>query len=84
MGFHRPGQELVCAGVRLEAESGWKLFDMSGAPFEEREAEAGREDAAGLEARMRLQGVLDSLNPGAGILDDGDGSGRHGSKRKNK
>lgn len=71
-------------------ESGWKLnqagklFDMSGAPFEEREAEAGREDAAGLEARMRLQGVLDSLNPGAGILDDGDGSGRHGSKRKNK
>ena len=32
----------------------------------------------------RLQGILDSLNPGAGILDKGDGTGRHANKAKNK
>jgi arylsulfatase A len=70
-------------------EAKWKLndqgelFDMSGAPFEERLARA---DAAGeaLAARQRLQAVLDRLNPAAGKVDDGDGSGRHAKKKKKR
>jgi arylsulfatase A len=53
-------------------DAGWKLnqagelFDMSHAPFEER-------PAADTSARQRLQSALDSLNPAAGIRDEGDG-----------
>jgi hypothetical protein len=32
----------------------------------------------------KLQKVLDSLNPAGGILDKGDGSGRHATKVKSK
>jgi hypothetical protein len=32
-----------------------------------------------MSARQRLSGVLKSINPEGGILDDADGSGRHKS-----
>ena len=35
-------------------------------------------------ARKRLQVVLDQLNPAGGIVDSGDGSGRHANKEKKK
>jgi len=60
-------------------EAKWKLnekgdlFDMSGAPFTEPRAE----NAA---ARKRLEAALAKLNPAGGILDDGDGSGRHAGR----
>jgi arylsulfatase A len=69
-------------------ESGWKLnqsgqlFDMSNAPFEEKLVAADTKDPAAIAARKRLQAALDQLNPGGGILDDGDGSGRHANKEK--
>ena len=69
-------------------EAEWKLtqagelFDMSGAPFAERLVVASAETALSGQARQRLQSVLDRLNPAGGILDDGDGSGRHAGRDK--
>lgn len=68
----------------------WKLnndnqfFDMKNAPFEEAliSAENIAPDAA-IEYQ-KLKKVLDQLSPEKGIIDNGDGSGRHGSKLKNK
>jgi hypothetical protein len=34
--------------------------------------------------KQKLQAVLDKLNPAGGFLDNGDGSGRHATKAKNK
>jgi hypothetical protein len=34
--------------------------------------------------RAKLQAALDKLNPAGGILDDGDGTGRHGKKSEKK
>lgn len=71
-------------------EEGWKLnqagelFDMSKAPFEEKLVASNTKDPAAIAARKRMQAVLDKLNPAGGILDDGDGSGRHASKAKAK
>jgi len=34
--------------------------------------------------RAKLKAALDKLNPAGGILDDGDGTGRHGNKSEKK
>ena len=71
-------------------EAAWKLnqagelFDMAGAPFEERLLAADTKDPAALAARTRLQAALDRLNPGGGILDDGDGTGRHRNRERRR
>ena len=71
-------------------EPSWKLnqagelFDMTDAPFAENLVAADTKDAAAIAARQRLQAVLDELNPAGGILDDGDGTGRHANKDKKK
>jgi len=71
-------------------EAGWKLnqagalFDMSLAPFEEKLAAADTKDPAAIAARKRLQPSLDRLNPAGGILDDGDGTGRHANREKRR
>jgi arylsulfatase A len=63
--------------------TGWKLnqagelYDMSGAPWEEKLVAPGSESPAALAARTRLAAALAQLNPAGGILDQGDGSGRH-------
>jgi arylsulfatase A len=75
------------AGMWYVRESGWKLnqagelFDMRDAPFAEKLVDADSKDPGAIAARKRLQGVLDRLNPAGGILDDGDGSGRHAKKK---
>ena len=69
-------------------EAGWKLnqagelFDMSSAPFEEKPVAADTQDPAANAARKRLQAALDRLNPAGGILDNGDGTGRHANRDK--
>lgn len=69
-------------------EAQWKLnernelFDMSRAPFAETLVTS--ETEASQAARQRLQAVLAELNPSGGILDQGDGSGRHANKEKKK
>lgn len=71
-------------------EAGWKLtqagelFDMSDAPFAEKPVAADTKAPAAIAARKRLQTALDQLNPAGGIVDDGDGSGRHASKQAKK
>ncbi len=71
-------------------EPSWKLnqagelFDMTNAPFAEKLVAADTKDTADIAARQRLQEVLDKLNPAGGILDDGDGTGRHANKDKKK
>lgn len=70
--------------------TGWKLnqagelFDMSGAPWAEKLVAPGSESPAALAARRRLQAALDRLNPAGGILDQGDGSGRHAKNAEAK
>jgi len=67
-------------------EAGWKLneagelFDLSGAPFTEPLVPVANQSPAAAVARVRLQAVLAKLNPAGGILDDGDGTGRHANK----
>jgi arylsulfatase A len=69
-------------------EAVWKLnqagelFDMKNAPFEEILVAATTKDPAAMAARARLQAALDRLNPAGGILDDGDGTGRHANRKK--
>jgi arylsulfatase A len=71
-------------------EAAWKLnqagelFDMAGAPFEEKLVAADAKDPAATAARARLQAALDRLNPAGGILDDGDGTGRSKNRNRNR
>ena len=71
-------------------DSNWKLnekgelYDMSGAPFEEKPVPADSQDPAAAAARSKLKAALDKLNPAGGILDDGDGTGRHAGKKDKK
>ena len=61
-----------------------ELYDMSGAPFEEKLVPADSTDPVAMAERAKLQAALDKLNPAGGILDDGDGTGRHGGKKEKK
>ena len=69
-------------------EPGWKLnqsgelFDMSNAPFHETRVPTETKNAAAIASRKRLQAALDQLSPGSGFVDDGDGTGRHASRKK--
>ncbi len=71
-------------------ETGWKLnqsgelFDMSDAPFTEKLVAADTKNPAATAARKRLQTALDQLNPGGGILDSGDGTGRHAGRQERR
>ena len=70
-------------------DAGWKLnqagelFDMSDAPFDEKLVPTDSTAPAAVAARTRLQAALDTLNPAGGILDEGDGTGRH-KRRANR
>jgi len=66
-----------------DREAAWKLneagelFDMKEAPFAEPLVSLKNQDDKSADARKRLQTVLDQLNPAGGIVDQGDGSGKH-------
>jgi arylsulfatase A len=78
------------AGMWYVREARWKLnqdgelFDMNGEPFTEPKVPADTKDPAAVAARQRLQATLDKLNPAGGILDDGDGTGRHANREANR
>ena len=59
-----------------------ELFDMTNSPFEEKLMTNYTDNKEAMEAYGRLKQVLDKLNPAGGIVDDADGSGRHGAKIK--
>ena len=76
---------MVYTGSRLEADTqAGELFDMSDAPFAEKLVATDTKDPAAIAARKRLQAALDQLNPAGGIVDDGDGTGRHAAKQAGK
>jgi arylsulfatase A len=89
-GIPREWAYIQLAGMWYVREKGWKLnqagelFDMSSAPFEEKKIESNSTDPIAIAARRRLQTALDQLNPSGGILDNGDGTGRHAKKKKKK
>lgn len=66
----------------------WKLtnkgefFDMQGAPFIEAPVPADTTDAAATAGRQRLADVLAELNPAAGKVDHGDGTGKFPAAQK--
>lgn len=71
-------------------DAGWKLnqagelYDMSDSPFSEKLVPNESADPIAIAARVRLAAALAKLNPAGGILDDGDGTGRHANKAKKK
>ncbi len=71
-------------------EAGWKLnekgelYDMSGAPFTEKLVAPSADTEASKAARTRLAATLAQLNPAGGILDTGDGTGRHANRDRKK
>jgi arylsulfatase A len=71
-------------------ESGWKLnqagelCDMRDAPFSEPIVADDTKNADASTARKRLQAALDGLNPAGGILDQGDGTGRHAKRNQSR
>jgi arylsulfatase A len=69
---------------RFKLDQDGALFDMREAPFAEPRVPSDSAGAAATAARKRLQAALESLNPAAGILDDGDGTGRHAKRQANR
>ncbi len=58
-----------------------ELFDMTKAPFEEILIANDTNIEEAIAARARLQKILNQLNPAGGMVDDGDGTGRHKGKK---
>jgi arylsulfatase A-like enzyme len=85
---HRNWAYNQLANMYYVRELNWKLnekgelFNMTKAPFEEILIPLDSKDKNAIEARLRLQKVLATINPAGGIIDDGDGTGRHASKNK--
>jgi arylsulfatase A len=82
--FVELGNQWYVREQRWKLNRSGQLFDMSNAPFEEKLVPKNTKDPLAIAARKRLQAALDQLNPGGGILDDSDGSGRHANKAKVK
>jgi len=72
------------------ADRQWKLnhagelFDLSDAPFTEKLVAPSETSPAARVARARLQSALNRLNPAGGVLDDGDGTGRHAKREETR
>ncbi len=62
-------------------ESG-ELYDMSGAPFEEKLVPADKINGKALSAKERLQAVLSKLDPANGKVETGEANGKHARKGK--
>ena len=85
---HRSWAYNQLANMYYVRELNWKLnekgelYDMTKAPFEEILVDANTTDKNAIAAKLRLQKVLATLNPAGGIIDKGDGTGRHAGKNK--
>ena len=62
-------------------ESG-ELYDMTGAPFEEKLIPAEKTAEKAATAKVRLQAILSKLDPGAGKMETGEANGKHARKGK--
>lgn len=79
--FTELGNDWYVRSANWKLNRAGNLFDMRNAPFEEKEVAVDDTNKA---EKDKLQKVLDGLNPAGGILDNGDGSGRHANKVKAK
>lgn len=79
--FTELGNDWYVRSANWKLNRAGNLFDMRNAPFEEKEVAVDDTNKA---EKDKLQKVLDGLNPAGGILDNGDGSGRHANKVKSK
>ncbi len=77
--FTELGQHWYVRNSNWKLNRAGELYDMRNAPFEEKLVIVDDQTRA---EKEKLQRVLDQLNPAAGILDKGDGEGRHASKAK--
>lgn len=89
-GQSKPAIYVQLANQYYAREPRWKLnqsgelFDMSGAPFEEPLVRRDTTNPDAVGARKRLQSLIDSLDPAHGIVDGGDGTGRHANREENR
>jgi arylsulfatase A len=67
---------------RYKLDQAGDLWDMSGAPFTETKIPPDTKDPQAMAARARLEGILKSLAPEKGKLDDGNPTGRGKNKKK--
>ena len=79
--FTELGKDWYVRDANWKLNRAGELFDMRNAPFEEKLTAIDNNTKL---VKDHLQSILDSLNPAAGIMDTGDGSGRHANKIKNK
>jgi arylsulfatase A len=82
--FMELGSDWYAREAKWKLNRAGELFDMSNAPFEEPLVAVDMQGAEALAAQIRLQAVLESLDPESGKMDDGDGTGRHKNKEKKK
>ena len=78
--FMELGNQWYVRDQKFKLNRAGELFDMSKAPFEENLVSNILENKEASEAKIRLAFVLEKLNPAGGILDEGDGTGRHADK----
>lgn len=78
--FMELGNQWYVRDQKFKLNRAGELFDMSKAPFEENIVFNILDNKEASEAKTRLSIVLEKLNPSGGILDQGDGSGRHANK----
>jgi arylsulfatase A len=79
--FTELGSEWYVRSQNWKLNRAGELFDMHNAPFEENTAPLNPQTN---NEKNKLQLILDQLNPAAGVIDNGDGSGRHASKVEKK
>jgi hypothetical protein len=76
------GNQWYVRDQKFKLNRAGELFDMSKAPFEENLVSNILANKEASEAKTRLAVVLEKLNPARGILDEGDGTGRHADKEE--
>ncbi len=79
--FTELGNDWYVRDANWKLNRAGELFDMRNAPFEEK---LTPETESTKEIKEKLQKVLTTLDPASGVLDKGDGSGRHANKAANK
>lgn len=80
--FMELGNQWYVRDQKFKLNRAGELFDMSKAPFEENLVSNILANKEAGEAKARLSVVLEKLNPAGGILDEGDGTGRHANKEE--
>lgn len=77
--FIELGNQWYVRDARWKLNRAGELFDMINSPFEEKLLTNYDDDKEAMAGYKRLNAALKELSPEKGILDDGEGNGRHAS-----